>query len=80
MIPMDSAGNAIDLSQDTKRHFLYARYNVDLSPEGLSALGLGNINSDHVRQMDSVQYINDLKTVGAAAAGQVSMKHFGSFV
>ena len=80
MIPMDAAGNAINLSQDTKRHFLYARYNVDLSPEGLSALGLSNINSDHVRQMDSVQYIDDLQTVGAAAAKQVSMKHFGSFV
>ncbi len=80
MIPMDAAGNVIDLSQDTKRHFLYARYNVDLSPEGLSALGLSNIDSDHVRQMDSVQYINDLQTVGAAAAKQVSMKHFGSFV
>ncbi len=80
MIPMDADGNVIDLSQDTKRHFLYARYNVDLSVEGLSALGLSNINSDHVRQMDSVQYIDDLQTVGKAAAGQVSMKHFGSFV
>ncbi len=80
MIPMDATGNVIDLSQDTKRHFLYARYNVDLSPEGLSALGLSNINSDHVRQMDSVQYIDDLQTVGAASAKQVSMAHFGSFV
>lgn len=80
MVPMDANGNVVDLSQDTKRHFLYARYNVDLSAEGLSALGLSNINSDHVRQMDSIQYIDDLQTVGKASAKQVSMAHFGSFV
>ncbi len=80
MIPMDKQGNAIDLSQDTKRHFLYARYNADLSEEGLAAMNLSNINSDHVRQMDSVKYIDDLQTVGKAAAKQVKMEHFGSFV
>ena len=80
MIPMDADGNVTGLSQNTKRHFLYARYNADLSEEGLQAMNLSNIDSDHVRQMDSVKYIDDLQTVGKAAAKQVSISHFGSFV
>lgn len=80
MVPMDENGNVYDLAQDTKRHFLYARYNADLSESGLKAMGLDYIESDHVRQMDSVKYIDDLQTVGKAAAQQVSIKHFGSFV
>ena len=80
MIPMDADGNVTDLSQNTKRHFLYARYNADLSEEGLQAMNLSNIDSDHVRQMDSVKYIDDLQTVGKVAAKQVSISHFGSFV
>ncbi|MEP7107264.1 MAG: patatin-like phospholipase family protein [Ferruginibacter sp.] len=81
MIPMDQDGNILPMSQDTKRHFIYARYNADLSPEGLKELGLGHIDSDHVRQMDSVKYIKDLETVGSAAgAQQVNLSHFGSFV
>ncbi len=80
MVPMDANGNVYDLSVDTKQHFLYARYNADLSEEGLQAMGLGDIDSDQVRQMDSVKHIDDLQTVGKAAAKQVSMAHFGSFV
>lgn len=80
MIPMDSEGNIIPLTQDTKRHFLYVRYNADLSREGLDELGLVDINSDHVRQMDSIKYIHDLETVGKATAKQqVNLQHFGKF-
>lgn len=81
MVPMDKTGNVYPLSQDTNRHFLYARYNADLSEEGLSALNLGYIEPDHVRQMDSVKYIDQLQAVGkATAAQQVKIQHFGSFV
>jgi hypothetical protein len=80
MIPMDVNGNVYDLAQDTKRHFLYARYNADLSPEGLIKMGLEHINPDQVREMDSVTYIDQLQEVGRAAARQVSLSHFGSFV
>jgi uncharacterized protein len=81
MIPMDSEGNIYPLSQDTKRHFLYARYNADLSQEGLDKLGLNNILSEHVREMDSVKYISELQAVGKATGEQqVRMEHFGSFV
>lgn len=80
MVPMDSDGNAIPLTNNTRRHFLYARYNADLSREGLDEMGLNHIDSDHVREMDSVKYINQLQEVGKKAAEQISMDHFGSFV
>lgn len=81
MIPMDEEGNILQLSQNTKRHFLYMRYNADISQQGLDDLGLQHIESDHVREMDSVKYINELETVGKAVAKQqVSIEHFGSFV
>ena len=81
LVPMDKDGNVLDLSQDAKRHFLYCRYNADLSQEALDAFGLQHIQSDHVREMDSVKYIDQLQEVGAAAGKkQVSLQHFGSFV
>ena len=81
MIPMDSEGNILPLSQDTKRHFLYTRYNADLGQEALNKLGLNHIKSEQVREMDSVKYINELQEVGRATAeAQVDISHFGSFV
>lgn len=80
MIPMDSSGNVLPLSQNTNRHFLYTRYNADLSNNGIRELGLPDINPEHVRQMDSVKYIKELQVVGRAAAKQVDIAHFGSFV
>ena len=81
LVPMDSHGNVLDLSQDTKRHFLYVRYNADLSQEALNELNLNHIESDHVREMDSVKYIDQLQEVGKAVGEkQVSVTHFGSFV
>lgn len=80
MVPMDEAGKAIPLANDTKRHFLYARYNADLSREGLDAAGLNHIDSDQVREMDSVKYIDQLREVGRKTSEQISMDHFGSFV
>lgn len=80
MIPMDNEGNIYPLSQDTKRHFLYVRYNADLSTEGLEAAGLSHIDSDEVREMDSVKYIPQLLEVGQAfGKAQVDLAHFGSF-
>ncbi|MEO6730648.1 MAG: patatin-like phospholipase family protein [Ferruginibacter sp.] len=81
MIPMDDEGNILQLSQNTKRHFLYMRYNADISQQGLDELGLQHIESDHVREMDSVKYIKELETVGKAVGKQqVNINHFGSFV
>jgi ferredoxin-NADP reductase len=81
MIPMDAEGNITPLTQDTKRQFLYARYNADLTREGLDTLGLVDIKREQVSEMDSVKYIDQLQKVGKATGkAQVKMEHFGSFV
>lgn len=67
--------------QRAKRLFRYVRYNVDLSQDGLNELGLAHIESNNVRQLDSVKYLDQLQEVGSvAAARQVNMAHLGKFV
>lgn len=60
--------------------FSYLRYNVDLSAGGLAGLGLGEIAPEHVQRLDSIDYIDELQTVGRAAAEQqVQADHFVGF-
>lgn len=68
------------LSEDLGRAFLYARYNADLSPEGLEQLGCGHMDAGQVQKMDAVAQIPNLIAIGRAAGEQVSLKHLGSFV
>lgn len=82
MIPLDADNNIRDLDSDASRHFSYVRYNANLTDEGLLSLGLAHIDSDHVRQMDSVKYIPQLREVGRAVGeSQVKVKeHLRSFL
>ena len=83
------AGEALDEELETvigkgipnvPKLFTYARYNAELSREGLDALGLTSINPAHVQQMDSVEYIGEMQQVGKAVAKQkVSAVHFAGF-
>ena len=60
--------------------FTYARYNAELSREGLDALGLKHINPVQVQRMDSVDYIGEMQEVGQALAEQkVKAGHFAGF-
>ena len=60
--------------------FTYARYNAELSREGLDALGLAHINPVHVQRMDSVDHIHEMQEVGRAVAEQkVKAAHFAGF-
>jgi patatin-like phospholipase/acyl hydrolase len=60
--------------------FTYARYNVELSREGLDALGLENIEAGHVQRMDSVEHIDEVQEVGrTVAAKKVIASHFAGF-
>ena len=82
MIPLDENGKPLSLDSDASRHFTYARYNADLSEEGLQKAGLAHIDSDNVRQMDSVKYIPQLREVGKTIGMQqvkVS-EHFKNFL
>jgi Patatin-like phospholipase len=65
---------------DVPKLFTYARYNAELSREGLDALGLGHINPAHVQQIDSVDHIGEMQEVGQALAQQkVKAEHFAAF-
>jgi hypothetical protein len=73
----------VPLTQDLGRSFLYARYNVDLSDEGLQALGIEQGHSEEARKMDRTDaaHIDLLLSIGQQAASQVRARdHFGSFL
>ena len=82
MIPLNNDNEILGLDSDANRHFSYVRYNANLSEEGLKDMGLGHIDSDEVRQMDSVKYIDKLREVGRkTGVMQVNVKeHFKNFV
>lgn len=75
-------GNMIDINAPGgKKLFTYVRYNADLSDEGLSALGLTQINPADVQKMDAVDKIEELQAVGKAIADQkVKKEHFVNFL
>ena len=60
--------------------FTYARYNAELTREWLDAHGLSDIKPENVQQLDSVDYIRDLQSVGQAVAGKVQTSHFEGFL
>ena len=76
-----STGTVVPLEEDCGRQFLYARYNPDVSRDGLDALGLNEIDPDHVQALDQIEYINEMQSVGRNYAEKfVDMKPFQRFV
>ena len=74
-------GDVIPLEEDCGRQFLYARYNPDVSRDGLDALKLNKIDPDHVQALDEIKYIGEMQDVGKAyAANSVDMTPFQRFV
>jgi patatin-like phospholipase/acyl hydrolase len=75
-------GNMIALNAPGgQKLFTYMRYNADLSREGLSALGLTQINPADVQRMDAVDQIEELQEVGKAIADKkVKKEHFVNFL
>jgi hypothetical protein len=69
------------LSEDQGREFLYARYNADLSREGLDKIGFSDTRPEDVQQLDSVDHMDELLAIGKKVGEQqVDVKHFGGFV
>jgi hypothetical protein len=71
---------AVPLSTNRGRHFLYARYNADLSGDGLKNLGFPQLDATSIQKMDAVGNIPALIDIGRAAAQRVEPKHFGPFL
>jgi predicted acylesterase/phospholipase RssA len=80
LIPVDDDGTTIPLSTDLGRAFLYARYNAELTSPWLNKMGMGEIDPSKVSQLDSVDYINDLRRIGKRVAEDVKLAHFGPFI
>jgi len=81
MIPRDEQSRYISLGKDLGRHFLYARYNADLSDDGLKQLGMADVNGEAVRKLDAVDQVDGLFRIGQAAAKEVELvKQFGTLV
>jgi patatin-like phospholipase/acyl hydrolase len=78
--PDDSHKNRVPLSQDLGRSFLYARYNVHLAQKELDRLGFSDVKARNVQKLDSVQYIEDLKRIGARVADQINVQDFAPFL
>jgi hypothetical protein len=69
------------LGPGAKKQFRYARYNIDLTQTGLASLGLGEIRSEDVIKIDSVEHTRDLVRIGKTAARRdVDISHFDGFV
>jgi len=57
--------------------FRYARYNAELTREGLAALGCGGIEPTRVQKLDSIDALDELQKIGSAVAKQrVKAEHF----
>jgi hypothetical protein len=60
--------------------FLYARYDIDVSQEGLAAHRLADIRADTLT-MDNAAAMPDLQRIGEAVGRQVDMRaHFPAFL
>lgn len=68
--PDPLTGDIIPLEEDCGRQFLYARYNPDVSRSGLDALGLKEIDPDHVQALDDIKYIGEMQKVGSRYAAK----------
>jgi predicted acylesterase/phospholipase RssA len=71
---------SVPLDVDRGRAFLYARYNADLSAEGLERLGFPSVDPEKVQKLDAVDQMDNLLAIGQAAGQQILLEHFGSFI
>ena len=64
------------------KQFLYARYNVELTDNGMRHLGVAEYNLENLLRMDlaTPENIAKLTEIGKAAGAQVKREHFGPFV
>lgn len=64
---------------DGRKLFTYMRYNAELTPRGLAALGV-DVDPKAVQKLDSVAAISELQEVGRAVARSVDPSHYAGFL
>ena len=75
----DMASPLIPLATDLGRHFLYARYNADLSAQGLRAAGFNDVIPANIQKMDGVENMEMLHNIGRKAGLAVDATRAPSF-
>lgn len=80
MVEQQYEAPEIPVSTNLGRRFLYARYNADLSRQGLNNLGFPNVDPASIQKMDAVENIDSLLEIGRAAGASVKRAHFGPFL
>ena len=79
--PDPLGGTPIPLDEGCGRHFLYARFDPEVTAEGLADLGLDHIEPEHVESMDDIEHIAEMEEVAAAYASKhVDMTPFRRFL
>lgn len=82
--PIDSEfGDMVEAGGDDRnRAFSYVRYDPDVTRGGLDALGLQQVDAEHVRLMDSTDHIPEIRQVGESYAERnVDVRnHFQGFL
>jgi len=58
----------VPIEQDLSRDFLYARYDAELTHNGLDDLGLAKVDPARVANLDSVEAVDDLLLIGRCYA------------
>ena len=69
----------IPLDRDLGRALLYARYNADLSAEGLDALGCSKMDPEKVQKLDAVEQVDNLLEIGFSAGEKIKLERLGAF-
>jgi hypothetical protein len=81
LIPRERDGQIVAPSKDTGREFTYVRYQVDLAPAALAALG-GNdpdvCDPERTFDLRSQSDLESLRDIGRLAANAVSEEHFSA--
>ena len=73
-------GDLKNTSGPIRKSFHLRAYNAELSDKGLAQLGLSQVRPEHVRQMDSVEFIPEMQKVGRRIAEiEVKPEHFDAF-
>lgn len=79
LIAREADGRIIAPSKDTGREFTYVRYEYELSPDGLSSLGVlapPSCDPELILDLESEHDIERLREVGRSVASTVGEDHF----
>jgi hypothetical protein len=64
----------------SERKFIYARYNAELTEKWLIKNGFPNLNPETVGKLDSIDSIDDPRSIGRKVAEEIDITKFSKFI